>query len=93
MNLLGISLRRPRFWEVTTSALMATGLWVALLGLMKVGSIPLTRNDAGALLLVILWGCVSARLGVRIGQGANHLAANVVVSAVLLGAYQLATSI
>jgi hypothetical protein len=66
---------------------------VALLGLMKVGGLAVSRNDAGALLLVILWGCVSARLGVRISQGPNHLAANVVVSAVLLGAYQLATSI
>jgi hypothetical protein len=93
MNLLGISLRRPRFWEVTTSAFMATGLWVALLGLMKVGGLALSRNDAGALLLVILWGALSVRLGVRIGQGANHLAANIVVSAVLLGAYQLATAI
>lgn len=90
MNLLGISLRRPRFWEITASAVMASGLWVAILGLVKVGGWTLSGRDAGALLIVMLWGAISARVGVRIGQGLQHLAANLIVSAVLLGGYQLA---
>lgn len=93
MSLLGITFRRPRFWEITASAIMAAGVWVAILGVTKVSGLPLSRRDAGALLLVILWGSVSARMGVRIGQGPNHLAVNLLVSAMVLGVYQVATGV
>ena len=41
-----------------------------------------------ALLLVVLWGCVSARCGIRVGMGNRHLVANLVVSGALLAVYQ-----
>ena len=88
MNLIGIPLRRPSFGELTAAAVMATGVWLAAIGLARVLNLPLDRVEAGALLLVVGWGCVSARLGIRIGMGHRHLLANLAVSALLLGAYQ-----
>jgi hypothetical protein len=88
MNLIGITLRRPTFGELTAAAVMATGVWLAAVGLAHVLKLPMDRIEAGALLLVVVWGCVSARLGIRIGMGHRHLLANLTVSALLLGAYQ-----
>jgi hypothetical protein len=48
----------------------------------------MSRVDAGAALLVILWGCLSVRFGVHVGKGRAHLVANVSVTAVLLLVYQ-----
>jgi hypothetical protein len=88
MNLIGIPLRRPSFGELTAAAVMATGVWLAAVGLARALHLPLDRVEAGALLLVVVWGCLSARLGIRIGAGHRHLMVNLGVSAVLLGAYQ-----
>ena len=88
MTLFGITLRKPSFNEVTAATIMAVGLWLACLGGAAALGQQLSRVDAGAALLVILWGCLSVRFGVHIGQGRAHLAANVCVTAVLLGVYQ-----
>ncbi|HEY2190653.1 MAG TPA: hypothetical protein VGH48_19020 [Caldimonas sp.] len=88
MTLLGIQLRVPTFNEVTAAAVMAVGLWVAVIGLAKVSGHALQARDAGALLVVCIWGCIGARLGVGIGKGGRHLAAHVGVSVVLLVLYQ-----
>ncbi len=88
MKILGLALRKPNFGELTAAAVMGTGLWLAALGLARVLQLPLDRFDAGALLIVVLWGCCSARLGIHVGQGQRHLAANLVVSGALLMAYQ-----
>lgn len=93
MKLIGIPLRRPNFAETTAAAVMATGLWLAALGFMRAASLPIDRMDAGALLLVVAWGCVSARMGIRIGGGHRHLIANLLVSAALLLVYQSAWAI
>lgn len=90
MNILGIPLRRPKFGELTAAAVMATGLWLAALGAMRATQMPIDRMDAGALLLVVAWGCVSARVGIRIGMGHRHLVANLLVSGALLLVYQSA---
>ena len=57
-------------------------------GLMQAAQVALSRADAGALLLVCLWGCVSARLGIRIERGGRHLLASLAVTALLIGAYE-----
>jgi hypothetical protein len=88
MTFLGIQLRRPTFNEVTAAAVMAVGLWVAVIGLARVSGHALQAHDAGALLVVSVWGCLGARLGVGIGKGGRHLAAHVGVNAVLLAIYQ-----
>ena len=88
MKLLGIPLRRPSFNELTAAAVMGVGLWVAGVGLMKLLHLDLPVADAGAMLLVLVWACTSARLGIRIEQGHRHLMANLVVSASLLGLYE-----
>jgi hypothetical protein len=88
MTLLGIDLRKPSFNELTAATIMAVGLWLAALGLLQAAGQELTRTDAGAALLVLLWACLGARLGIRIGAGMRHLAANVLVSGVLLLTYQ-----
>jgi hypothetical protein len=53
----------------------------------------LTKGDAGALLLVMLWACVSTRMGIRVGAGGRHLAANLLVSGVLLALYEVARTL
>lgn len=88
MKLFGIPLRKPNFGELTAAAVMATGLWVLAIGLMRVLNVAIDRSDAGALLIVVVWGCISARCGIRVGLGNRHLAANLAVSAALLALYQ-----
>jgi hypothetical protein len=88
MTFLGIKLRRPSFNEVTAATVMAVGIWLAVIGLAQVSGNALEAGDAGALLVVSVWGCVGVRLGVGFGKGGRHLAAHIGVSAVLLAIYQ-----
>ena len=88
MTFFGIELRKPSFNEITAATVMAAGLWVAAVGIARASGHALDAGDVGALLVVSLWGCVGARLGLRLGQGGRHLVANVGVSAFLLGLYQ-----
>jgi len=87
MKILGIELKQPTFNEVTASAVMAAGLWLACVALMRAGELPLDRVEAGGALLVIFWGCVGVRLGIRVDLGARHLALNVLFGAALLAVY------
>jgi hypothetical protein len=89
MHLIGIPLRRPSHDELAASTVMAVGLWLAGLGLMHTMQLATGRAEAGALLVVCLWGCLSARLGIRIERGGRHLLASVAGNAVLLGAYEV----
>ena len=75
MHLIGIPLRKPSHNELAASTVMAVGLWLAGLGLMQAAQAGLGRAEAGALLLVCLWGCLSARVGIRIDRGGRHLLA------------------
>lgn len=88
MKFIGIPLRRPSFNELTAAAVMATGLWLAAVACLRAAHFDMPAGDAGALLLVMFWGCVSARLGIHISEGHRHLMANLLMSAVLLGLYE-----
>ena len=88
MKIIGISLHKPRFNDLTAAAVMGAGLWTLAIGALHMLQVEISRADAGALLLVMLWGCVSARVGIRVGLGHRHLAANLLVSAGLLGLYE-----
>jgi hypothetical protein len=88
MHILGIPLRKPTFNEITAATVMGVGLWLALVAVLVVSGRPVEKVDAGAALLIVLWGCLGVRFGIRIDQGARHLVANVAVSALLLAAYQ-----
>ncbi len=92
MKLFGISLRAPTATEATAAAVMGTGLWVAAIGLLRAAAVPIDPFDAGALLIVTSWGCISARLGIRIGAGQRHLLANLCTSGALLAVYSTAWS-
>jgi len=87
MKILGIELKQPTFNELTASAVMAAGLWLACVALLNASHQPLDRAEAGGALLMIFWGCVGARLGIRIDRGARHLALNLLVGGALLGIY------
>lgn len=93
MKIIGIPLRKPSWGELTAASIMGVGLWVAAVGVLHGLHVELDRGDAGALLLVMVWGCVSARIGIRIGEGQRHLAANALVSAALLALYQGACTV
>lgn len=93
MKLIGIPLRRPNFGELTAAAILAVGLWIACLGLMRAASVDIARADAGALLVVVAWACLSTRLGIRVGAGQRHLAANLLVSGALLGVYEVVRAV
>lgn len=89
MKLIGISLRKPTFGELTAAAVMATGLWLITVGGLRAFQVEIAKADAGALLLIVMWACLSARLGIRIGMGQRHLLANLLGSAALLALYEL----
>jgi hypothetical protein len=93
MHLIGIPLRKPSFAEFTAAGVMAAGLFVLVIGIVRALAWPLGIVDAGALLVVLMWACVSARVGIHIGRGQRHLMANLLVSAALLGAYQAAWAV
>lgn len=87
MNIFGIPTRRPSFSEVTAASLMALGVWLGAVALLfRLDHAP-TAFDAGALLVVLAWGCIGVRLGIRPDRGSRHVMANLAVSAVLLGFY------
>ncbi len=88
MKVLGITLRKPTADELTGAAVMAVGLWVLAVAIARQVVAGFGAADAGAMLVVIAWGCISVRLGIRIDQGQRHVAANVFVSAMLLALYQ-----
>ena len=87
MKILGIELSKPSFNEVTASAVMAAGLWLTCVALFKVSEQPMDRIEAGAALLVIFWGCVGVRMGIRFDRGLHHVAANVLGGGVILAVY------
>jgi hypothetical protein len=89
MQLIGIPLRKPSHDELAASTILAVGLWLAGIGLMHVAQVEFGRADAGALLLVCMWSCVSTRLGIRIDRGGRHLLASLAVNALLLGVYDM----
>jgi len=87
MKILGIQLRQPSFNEVTASAVMAAGLWLATVALFRVTEQPMDRFQAGAALLVIFWSCVGVRMGIRLDKGLRHVAVNVLCGGVILMVY------
>ena len=87
MKILGIPLSKPSFNEVTASAVMAAGLWLAIVALFRVTQQPIDRIEAGAALLVIFWSCVGVRIGIRFDKGLRHVAANVLCAGVILAVY------
>jgi hypothetical protein len=87
MKILGIELSKPSFNEVTASAVMAAGLWLACVALWRVSEQPLDRVEAGGALLVIFWGCVGVRMGIRFDKGVRHVAANMLCAGVILSVY------
>jgi hypothetical protein len=93
MQVFGIVLRKPSSGELTVAAVMAVGCWLAIAGLARACGHPLSANDAGALLVVVAWGCIGARFGLRLDRGPRHVAAHLAVGALLLGLYRGALAI
>ena len=89
MKILGIQLSKPSFNEVTASAVMAAGLWLAIVALWRVSEQPLDRIQAGAALLIIFWSCVGVRMGIRFDKGPRHIAANMLCAGVILALYHV----
>jgi len=87
MKILGIPLTKPSFNEVTASAIMAAGLWLACIALWRVSEQPIDRVEAGAALLVIFWACVGVRLGIRVDRGPRHLVVNLLFCGAILMLY------
>jgi hypothetical protein len=87
MKILGIELNKPSFNEVTASAVMAAGLWLACVAVWRVSQQPMDRIEAGAALLVIFWGCVGVRMGIRFDRGLRHVVANLVCGGAILMVY------
>lgn len=90
MKLLGISTRVPSFGEVTAASIAALGLWIVACGLSYRAGFSPSRFDAGVLLVLIEWSCVSLRLGIRPHLGARHLALHVAGCALVMAAFHAA---
>ncbi|MEY4562906.1 MAG: hypothetical protein RLZZ618_2183 [Pseudomonadota bacterium] len=90
MHLFGIPLHKPNFSELTAAMVVALVLWLASLALVLATGHSLRSVDAGAALIVSIGSSVAFCMGIRLNHGPRHLAANVIVSAVLLSAYVMA---
>lgn len=88
MKLLGIPLQRPSFDQITAAAVMACGLWLACIAVLRSTGQPLTGVEAGAALLIVFWGCVCAHVGIRVDRGLRHILANAMVGTFIWLAYQ-----
>ena len=88
MKVLGIDLRAPSFNQLTSATVFGVGLWLACIGVLSATGHALGRQEAGAALLVFVWGAIGVPAGVHIGKGARHLAVNLFVSGVLLALYE-----
>lgn len=88
MQVLGIALKLPTFNQITAATVFGVGLWIACLGVLSVTGHALGRQDAGAALLVFVWGALGAQLGVHVGKGTRHVLANVLASGLLLAIYE-----
>lgn len=87
MKLFGITTRLPSFGEFTGASVLAVGLWLLSCGVMiRSGNAP-DAFSAGAMLLIVEWACVGARMGIRPDLGLRHMLANLSVSALLVAAY------
>ncbi|HEY2926579.1 hypothetical protein [Piscinibacter sp.] len=93
MKILGVELSRPSFGEVTASAVMAAGLWLACMALWRVSNQPMDRVEAGSGLLVIFWACVGVRMGIRVDRGPRHLVLNLLFAGALLIVYHAVVSL
>lgn len=93
MTLFGIDWRKPTFNEFTAATVMAVGLWTAAIGFAYAAGHALDTTEAGALLVMCVWGCIGTRLGLDMGRDSRHVAVHVGVSAVLLGLYQAAVTL
>ena len=93
MKILGVQLRKPSFDEVTASAVMAAGLWLAYVAYVKANGDAVDAVHAGGVLLMIFWGCVCVRFGIHVGRGLQHLALNLALGAALLLLYQAAVAL
>lgn len=90
MHIFGIPTRHPSFAEVTAASVMAIGVWLGAVALLvRLNQAP-TAFDAGALLVVLAWGCIGVPLGIRPDRGRRHLLVNFAVSALLLCLYAAA---
>lgn len=93
MTLFGIELHKPSFNELTASAVLAAGLWVGVVGLARASGHALQSQEAGALLVLSVWGCIAARIGLSIDKSRLHFVCNMGIGGVLLTLYQAAATL
>jgi hypothetical protein len=63
LKVLGVELRRPGFWELTSASVLAVGLWLLLSGLAARVDPGWSRADFASLLAVMWLSVVGMRLG------------------------------
>ena len=70
--------------RLTLACASAVGLWVGVLGLLHATRVPVDARDAFGLLVVIAWGCIVTRLGLRGGRNRRQVATNFLFTGVLI---------
>jgi hypothetical protein len=84
MKVIGIELRKPGPWGITFAVVLAVLLW-AMAVLSGLG--PSTKVAAGSALVAMLWGTISASIGIEAAKGGRHLAVSLLGCVVVLGVY------
>lgn len=84
MMIFGIELHKPTLQSLTGACLVGVLLWVVIV-FAGVGS--MTSNEAGAILVAIMFGCVSNSIGIDVTKGFKPLLLNVVGSTSVLLTY------
>lgn len=74
MKVWGVQLERPGPWGLTAAVGIGAVLWVTW---VVSGLGPRTKVAAGGMLVAMLWGTISASVGIHAARAGRHLALNV----------------
>jgi len=83
MQILGITLRRPTYREVTRTTLIATVVLVVIAVVAPAAGFYPSRFTAVVLFATSLWGMIGNLMGISVRAGWRHLLLNVSGSVVL----------
>ncbi len=90
MQILGVQWRKPTFKAFTEASVIGLGLWLCGVAAMVQANPQVGADEVGALLVMVWWFSLGARMGLDLRTGLRPLLVNLGIAAVLLACYSAA---